>query len=110
MADLSDVKRDQIVDARMEGASIIKTVQMFSILRCTVSKVMIAFDKEKKTSQQSTCLVESRSCQRETAEIYIEFLERTVELWHLKLLMSLSNTTELFVHKNCPSRVAQKIL
>ena len=50
---------------------------------------MIAFEKEKKTSQQSTSLAESRSCQRETIELYIELLEKTVELRHLELLLSL---------------------
>ena len=59
----------------MLGASVTKTAQMFGILRGTVSKVMIAFEKEKKTSQQSTSLAESRSCQRETVELYIELLE-----------------------------------
>ena len=65
MANLSYFKRGQIVGARMVGASVTKTVQMFGISRGTVSKVMVAFEKEKKTSQQSTSLAESRSCQRE---------------------------------------------
>ena len=108
MADLSDFKRGQIVGACMVGTSVIKTVQMFGISRGIVSKVMIAFKKEKKTSQHSTSLAESRSCQRETVELYIELLERTVELRHIKLFLSLKNTSEKFVHKNCPSRVAQK--
>ena len=48
-------------------------------------------------------------CQRKIVELYIELLERTVELRYLKLLLSLMNTSEPFVHKNCPLRVAQKI-
>ena len=88
----------------MVGASVAKTVQKFGISRDTVFKVMIAFEKEKKTSQQSTSLAESRSCQRENVELYIELLERTIELWSLKLLLS----SEPLVHKNCPSRVARK--
>ena len=59
MADLSDFKRSQIVGACMVGASVTKTVQMFGISRGTISKVMIAFEKEKKTSQQSRSLSES---------------------------------------------------
>ena len=46
MADLSDFKRGQIVGARMVGASVTKTVQMFGISRSNVSKVTIAFKKE----------------------------------------------------------------
>ena len=69
MADLSDFKRGQIVSAHMVGVSVTKTAQMFGISRGTVSKVMIPFEKEKKTSQQSTSLAKSRSCQRETVEL-----------------------------------------
>ena len=36
MADLSDFKRAQMVDARMVGASVTKTVQMFCISTGTV--------------------------------------------------------------------------
>ena len=62
MSDFSDFKRVQIVDSRMVGASITKTAQMFGISKGIVSKVMIAFENENKTSQQSTSLAESRSC------------------------------------------------
>ena len=48
MAGLSDFKRGQIVVVRMIGACTIKTVQMFDISRSTVSKIMIALEKEKK--------------------------------------------------------------
>ena len=69
MADLWNFKWDQIIGARMVGASITKTTQMFGISTGTVSKVIIAFEKEKKTSKQSTSLAESQSCQRETIEL-----------------------------------------
>ena len=49
MADLSDFKRIQIVGAGMVGASVTKTAQMLGVSRGTVLKVMIAFEKEKKT-------------------------------------------------------------
>ena len=47
MADLSHFKRGQINGARMLGASITKTAQMFSISTGTVSKVITAFKKRK---------------------------------------------------------------
>ena len=50
MADLSDLKRGQIVGARMAGASVTKIDVLFGVTRSTVSKVMTAFKKEGKTS------------------------------------------------------------
>ena len=82
----------------MVGASVTKTIQMFGISRDTVSKVMIAFEKEKKTFQQSTSLAENRSCQRETVELYIKFLE----LRHLKLLLSIMNILRTI----CPQKLS----
>ena len=50
MAELPDFKRGQIVSARMAGASETKTVELFGVVRSTLSRVMTAFEKEEKTS------------------------------------------------------------
>ena len=50
MADLSDFKCGQIVGARMAGASVTKSAELFDVPRSTFSKVMTAFEKEVKTS------------------------------------------------------------
>ena len=44
MADLSDFKRDQIGGARMAGASVPKTADLFGVTRTTITKVMRAFE------------------------------------------------------------------
>ena len=46
MADLSDFKRGQTVSARMAGASVSKTAELFGVVKSTVSKVMTTFEKK----------------------------------------------------------------
>ena len=48
MAYISDFKRVQSIGARMAGVSVTKTAELFAVARCTVSKVMTAFEKEGK--------------------------------------------------------------
>ena len=52
MADLSDLKRGQIVGARMSDVSVTKPAELFSVAMSTVLKVMSAFEKERKTFSQ----------------------------------------------------------
>ena len=59
MADLSDFKRGQIIGARMAGASVAKSAELFGVVRITVSKVMTSFEKEGKPSNCSKTLEES---------------------------------------------------
>ena len=50
MADLSHFKSGLIVGARIIDARVTKTVELFGVAWNTVSKVMTAFEKERKTS------------------------------------------------------------
>ena len=50
MANLSDFKKGQIVGARVAGARVIQTTELFGVARNAVLKVMTAFEKEGKTS------------------------------------------------------------
>ena len=50
MANLSEFKRGQIVGARMAGARVTKTAELFCVVRSNVLKVTTAFEKEGKNS------------------------------------------------------------
>ena len=50
MADLSDFRRGQIVGACVAGVCVWKTAESFGVARSTISKIMIAFEKEGKSS------------------------------------------------------------
>ena len=48
MTNLSDFKSDQIIGARMAGATVTKTAELFSVAS-SVSKAMTAFERKGKT-------------------------------------------------------------
>ena len=49
MVDLLDFKRDQIVGARMEGASVTNNAEFFGVASSTISKVTTEFEENGKT-------------------------------------------------------------
>jgi transposase len=50
MGDLSDIEREQMVGARLAGASVIKTAALLGVSRATVPKVMSAYTNHGKTA------------------------------------------------------------
>ena len=110
MADLLDFKGIQIVGARMVGASIIKTAQMFGVSTGTVSKVIISFEKENKTSQQSISLALCRTLHlnvrkdRRTTVLKIIFELNEHPQKQLSTKTSVESFTKNILRKSCNSK------
>ena len=85
MADLSVFKRGKIVGARMAGARVTKTAELFGVARSSVSKVMRAFVKEGKPPHRSKTLEESESCLIGTVGLLRGLLEKIARIQLRKL-------------------------
>ena len=90
IAELSDFKRCHIVGDRMDGTSVTKTAELFSIAKSTVSKVMTAFEKKKeKPPHRSKTQKESESCLIGTVGLLHGLLKRITRIRLRKLQLSL---------------------
>ena len=56
MVDLSDFERSQTAVARMAGANLTKTAELFGVAKSTVLKIMTPFEKEGKNLLTETKL------------------------------------------------------
>jgi hypothetical protein len=59
MGDLSDIEREQIVDAHLAGASVISDT-VLCVSRATVSKVMLSYINNWKTHHRKGTVVEKQ--------------------------------------------------
>jgi transposase len=93
---LSGFEREQIVDARLARASVIKTATLLGVLRATVTTVMLAYTTHGKTTsakrnsgRKSTLTERDRRTLRiivsKKSQNYCSTGDRTAELYnHLK--------------------------
>ena len=106
MPDLSDLKRGQIISARMVGPSVTKTAQIFGVLRGTVWKIWLHLQKKKKRKWS----VHSKAQGWPKVEVVwetlsdfkIELFETTVELRRLELLLCSMNSFKI----QCPQKLS----
>ena len=103
IANLSDFKRGQIVDACMVGTSVPR-MPKYSVSQEILSKKSNDCLWKRKCPQQRTSLAESWNCLREIIGFHFELLERTVELQSLKLFLSLMNTLKILCPQKLPAR------
>ena len=91
MAHLSDFRKGQIVGARMAGASVTKTAEIFGVATSTISKAMTAFEKEEKPYHWSKTLEEIKSCLIGNIRLLRGLLGRITRTELRKFLQSLMN-------------------
>ena len=103
MADLSDVKRSQIVGARMTGASATKTAELFGEASSTVPEVITGFEKEGKTSS----LKQNSGRKRELSDRDRQTLTWIIRMDHKNTVPKIIASREPTFLKNCKKGATQ---
>jgi transposase len=102
--DLSDLEGEQIVGARLAGASVTKIVTLLGVSRATIYRVMSAYEytNHEKTSAKRNCEQKSTLTERDRRT-----LRRIISKNHIttaaQVTAELSIHIEECFHKNCPT-------
>jgi transposase len=103
MGDLSNFERGQILDARLAGTSMTKTVTLLGVSRATVCKVMSAYANHRMTTSMKTNSGRKSTLRERDCHTLGRIVLKNHRTIVAQMTAELNINLEDCFHKNCPT-------